>query len=135
MTDPVSKPCSICQIEQPMEAFHKDSQKKDGRSSWCIACSQFRTGNPAMTMAEVKAHRRHPQPCEVCEENEAQIAAAVSSAATPPEAQSPPFAPAGRRTAPEAARAPKQRRVLTQAQKDARNKARRDARAAKRTTA
>jgi hypothetical protein len=40
MTEPTTKRCSICKTEQPIENFHKDSQKKDGRSSWCRPCTR-----------------------------------------------------------------------------------------------
>lgn len=51
---PKSKPCSLCKIEQPIENFARDVQKKDGHSTWCRTCSKFRSANPGMSIAEVK---------------------------------------------------------------------------------
>ena len=54
---PESKPCSLCKIEQPIENFARDVQKKDGHSTWCRTCSKFRSANPGMSIAEVKEAR------------------------------------------------------------------------------
>ena len=54
MTEPPTKECSICGEIKPLENFHKDSQKKDGRSSWCRPCSKYRSKLAETPMATIK---------------------------------------------------------------------------------
>ena len=35
-----TKVCTLCKVEQPLDNFSRDSQKKDGRSSWCGPCTK-----------------------------------------------------------------------------------------------
>jgi hypothetical protein len=45
------KKCSICDECLPLEDFHRDAQKRDGRSSWCRPCTK------------IKAAAAKPDPC------------------------------------------------------------------------
>lgn len=130
------KLCSICQVEQPMSAFHKDSQKKDGHSSWCTECSKFRTAHPEMPMTGIKAIRRSEKDIGV---TAYALALANKNLANKQkkdaEVEPAPFDPATPTAAPRGQEQPKQKKrpALTRAQKDARNERRRNARAAKKS--
>lgn len=37
----MTKVCSVCKIEKPLEEFSKDKRKKSGRGSWCKLCTNI----------------------------------------------------------------------------------------------
>jgi len=41
------KQCTICGKNLPIDEFHKDSQKKDGHSSWCKPCTKIKATQAA----------------------------------------------------------------------------------------
>lgn len=43
LTDPGSptKVCTMCKVEKPKEAFFVQSRSRDGRQSWCAACTRI----------------------------------------------------------------------------------------------
>lgn len=42
------KQCTICSKVLSLDEFHKDSQKKDGHSSWCKSCTKIKATQAAV---------------------------------------------------------------------------------------
>lgn len=55
-----TKTCTRCGVEKPLDGFHRDKSKKDGRQTYCKACNAaWRQANPNYFTEWHAANREH----------------------------------------------------------------------------
>ena len=54
-----TKHCTTCDTMKPMDEFHRNKRRKDGRNSWCKACAQKWRDKPETKIRLLNNSRRH----------------------------------------------------------------------------
>lgn len=58
------KKCSCCQIKKPLEAFHADKGRHDGKYPYCRECTSYRKKNKVYKITERRWARTRIEICK-----------------------------------------------------------------------